>query len=186
MSLLPPSAFQVVNAGVTGVIGLRGSSGSMQKIGPEMDTAIFQPTLKPQTFTFPLPFPKLEISSVQGAKHIKQFVVSWWWWRYQPSLKGRDMGGPLSNCVPLPGRHRCSCKERSGWRCECSGPGGTSRGRDSEAGEELRLLKEGPVGMADGHKIDIFWQWISYGSAGMLQLIYFVWSRQQLQQQFWE
>lgn len=77
MSLLPPSAFQVVNAGVTGVIGLRGSSGSLQKIGPEMDTAIFQPTLKPQTFTFPLPFPKLEISSVQGAKHIKQFVVSW-------------------------------------------------------------------------------------------------------------
>ena len=58
-----------------------------------------------------------------------------------------------------PGRHRCSCKERSGWRCERSGPGGTSRGRDSEAGEELRLLKEGPVGMADGHKIDILWQW---------------------------
>lgn len=98
------------------------------------------------------------------------------------------MGGPLSNCVPLPGRHRCSCKARSGWRCERSGPGGTSRGRDSEAGEELRLLKEGPVGMADGHKIDILWQSLSYGSDGMLQLmilllyiLYFVWSRQQLQ-----
>ena len=71
--------------------------------------------------------------------------------------------------VPLPGRHRGS--KRSGWRCARSGPGGTSRGRGGEAGEELRLLKEGTVGMEIGHRIDILWQRMA-SSDGMLRLVY--------------
>ena len=55
MSLLPPSAFQVVNAGVTGSLVLRVLAENWATDGYR---AMFQPTLKAQTFTSPLPVPK--------------------------------------------------------------------------------------------------------------------------------
>ena len=58
--------------------------GPCRKLGQRWTQQYSNPHWNHKLSLFPLPFPKLE-SSVQGAKHIKQFVVSWWWWRYQPS-----------------------------------------------------------------------------------------------------